>query len=158
MMLQTKRIYQQYVRHEVEPEDEFRGGYPEWALLDKIADTWVVRLGFVAGYAAFYIVFAPSFWWYLLLPVDCLMGPVQGAIVNWCGHKYGYVNFDNKDYSKNTVPWDFFLFGELFQNNHHKSPDSPNFAKRWFEIDPVYPVVRILGYLGVIKLSKAPAR
>ena len=28
------------------------------------------------------------------LPVHFLMGPIHGAIVNWCGHKYGYRNFD----------------------------------------------------------------
>ena len=60
------------------------------------------------------------------------MGPLHGAIVNWCGHKYGYANFDNQDKSKNTTPVDFLMLGELFQNNHHKFPNSPNFAKKWF--------------------------
>ena len=157
MMMQTKNMYVQYATHKIEPEDAFKGGYPEWPLLDKIADTWIVRLAFAAGYIAFYVAFAPSFWWFLLLPVEFLMGPVQGAIVNWCGHKYGYANYDNNDYSKNTLPWDFFLLGELFQNNHHKSANSPNFAKRWFEIDPTFPVLILLHHIGVIKLRKVPA-
>jgi stearoyl-CoA desaturase (delta-9 desaturase) len=82
------------------------------------------------------------------------MGPIHGAIVNWCGHKYGYSNFDNKDQSKNTTPFDFLMLGELFQNNHHKYPNSPNFAKRWFEIDPVYPFMRFLHWVRIIKLRK----
>jgi len=158
MMMQTKNLYQGYATRKNEPEEAFRGGYPEWAILDKIADMWMVRLLFAVGYIAFYVAFAPSAWWFLLLPVEFLMGPIHGAIVNWCGHKYGYTNFNNKDYSKNTVPWDFFLLGELFQNNHHKSPNSPNFAKKWFEIDPTYPVVMALHYLGVIKLRKVPVK
>jgi len=158
MMVQTKNMYVQYVTRKVEPEEAFRGGYPEWPALDKIADMWIVRLAFAAGYIAFYIAFAPSFWWYLLLPIEFLMGPVQGAIVNWCGHKYGYSSYDNDDHSKNTVPWDFFLMGELFQNNHHKSANSVNFAKKWWEIDPTYPVIMTLHYLGVIKLRKVPAK
>ena len=82
------------------------------------------------------------------------MGPIHGGIVNWCGHKYGYSNFDNKDKSKNTTPFDFLMLGELFQNNHHKYPNSPNFAKKWFEFDPVYPFMRLLHWVGIIKLRK----
>lgn len=156
MMIQTKNMYVDYATHKVQPEKAFDGDYPEWPALDKIADMWIVRLLFAAGYIAFYVAFAPSYWWFLLLPIEFLMGPVQGAIVNWCGHKYGYSNFDNEDHSKNTLPWDFLLLGELFQNNHHKSANSPNFAKRWFEIDPTYPVVRFLHFVGIIKLRKVP--
>lgn len=156
MMIQTKNLYRQLAKREIEPEETFRDGYPEWPALDRFADLWIVRLSFVACYTAIYIAYAPSAWWFLLLPVQCLMGPVHGAIVNWCGHKYGYANYDNKDFSKNTVPWDFFLLGELFQNNHHKSPDSPNFAAKWYEIDPTYPVVKALSYLGIIKMNKDP--
>jgi stearoyl-CoA desaturase (delta-9 desaturase) len=91
------------------------------------------------------------------LPIQWFIGPVQGAIVNWCGHKYGYSNFDNNDKSKNTLPMDFFLLGELFQNNHHKSPNSPNFAKRWFEFDPVFPVMLLLSKVGIIKMRRVRA-
>lgn len=156
MMIQTKNLYTAYLQHKIEPEEAFRGNYPEWPFMDRLADSWLMRLTFSAGYIAFYIAFAPSLWWFLLLPVEFLISPVQGAIVNWCGHKYGYQNFENGDRSKNSTPFDIFLLGELFQNNHHKSPNSPNFAKRWFEFDPTYPVMRILHSLGIIKLRKVP--
>ena len=78
------------------------------------------------------------------------MGPIHGAIVNWCGHRYGYKNFDNGDQSRNTLILDFLTVGELFQNNHHKFGQSPNFAVRWFEIDPTYQVMRVLAWLGII--------
>lgn len=158
MMIQTKNMYVAYVKRQVQPEPAFEGNYPEWPLVDKIADSWLVRIAFAAGYIAFYVAFAPSLWWFLLLPVEFFIGPVQGAIVNWCGHKYGYENFDNGDKSKNSTPLDLFLLGELFQNNHHKSPNSPNFAKKWFEFDPTYPVMRLLNSLGIIKLRKVPVK
>ena len=57
------------------------------------------------------------------------MGPVHGAIVNWAGHKIGYRNYDSDDNSKNTLVFDVLTMGELFQNNHHKWGQAPNFAR-----------------------------
>ena len=57
--------------------------------------------------------------------------------------------------SRNTLPFDFLTAGELFQNNHHKFPMSPNFAARWFEIDTTYQVMRLLQRLGIIDMSGA---
>jgi stearoyl-CoA desaturase (delta-9 desaturase) len=80
------------------------------------------------------------------------MGPVHGAIVNWCGHMYGYSNFDNNDKSKNSLIFDFLMGGELFQNNHHHAGARPNFASKWWEFDPVYPVIKFMNWIGIIKL------
>jgi len=118
----------------------------------------LTRLAFALSYIGFYVAFAPSFWWYLLLPIHFLMGPVQGAVVNWCGHKYGYSNFNNGDHSRNSSPWGIILLGELFQNNHHKFKDSPNFAKKWFELDPTYPVMKVMNWVGIIKMKGAKVK
>jgi stearoyl-CoA desaturase (delta-9 desaturase) len=90
----------------------------------------------------------------ILLPVHFFMGPIHGAIVNWCGHKYGYSNYDNADHSKNSLPIDVLLMGELMQNNHHKSPNNINFAKKWWEFDPTYPIIRLFHVVGIIKIRK----
>jgi stearoyl-CoA desaturase (delta-9 desaturase) len=81
------------------------------------------------------------------------MGAMHGAIVNWGGHRYGYRNFDLDDVSRNSLPVDFLTAGELYQNNHHKFPMSPNFAARWFEIDTTYQVMRLFNRLGIIRLK-----
>lgn len=154
MTMHTKDIYLNYAKFNVEPEEQFRGGYPEWKLLDKISDSWFVRLGFVALYILFYVQFATAWWMFLLLPIHFFMGPVHGAIVNWCGHKYGYSNFDNHDNSKNTLPIDFLMMGELFQNNHHKLPNDVNFAQKKFELDPSYLIIKALNFLKIIHLKK----
>lgn len=158
MTIQTKNMYVAFVKHQIEPEEAFKGNYPIWPALDKFGDSWFTRIFFVLAYTTFYIFFATNPFLYLLLPVQWFIGPVQGAIVNWCGHKYGYSNFDNKDHSKNTLPMDIFLLGELFQNNHHKSPNAPNFAKRWFEFDPTFPVMLLLNKLGIIKMRRVRAK
>jgi stearoyl-CoA desaturase (delta-9 desaturase) len=43
--------------------------------------------------------------------------------------------------------------GELFQNNHHKYPMSPDFAARWFEVDPTWQVMRLLAKARVIEIA-----
>jgi len=154
MMLHTKKIYFDFVSEKVVPEKAFRGDFPVWPLIDKISDMWLVRIGFGVLYFLFYFYFATSLWQYLLLPIHFLMGPVHGAIVNWCGHKYGYSNYENNDKSKNSLPIDFLMLGELFQNNHHKSPNNLNFSRKWFEFDPTFPVILALNAIGVIKIRK----
>lgn len=154
MMMHTKKRYEDYCAGRGQPEARFLGGYPEWPLVDDTLRTsWLATLGWVAFYTTFYVVFATSPWQFLLLPVHFLMGPVHGAIVNWCGHKYGYRNFNSADKSRNTLPVEVLCMGELFQNNHHKFGASPNFAARKFEIDPTWQVMRVLAKLGVIRIA-----
>lgn len=154
MTMRTKDIYLSYAKFKAEPEKPFRGKYPEWPLLDRISNWWSVRILFGAGYFLFYWYFATAWWQFLLLPIHFFMGPVHGAIVNWCGHKYGYSNYDNEDHSRNTLPVDFLLMGELMQNNHHKSPNSINFAKKWYEFDPTFPIILLLDRVRIIKLKR----
>jgi stearoyl-CoA desaturase (delta-9 desaturase) len=153
MMLKTKHEYDDFAYQRRQPEARFAGDYPEWAFIDKLGQNWAARLAWVGLYAWFYFAFATSPWLFLLLPVQAVVGPVHGAIVNWCGHKYGYQNFDNGDASRNTLFVDFLTAGELFQNNHHKFAMSPNFAARAWEFDPTYAVIRVLSACRIITLK-----
>lgn len=153
MMWDTKLRYDDFAYDKKEPEARFDGGVPEWNLIDRLAQNWGVRILWCALYVGFYVAFAPSIWWYLLLPAHFLMGPIHGAIVNWGGHKYGYQNFENGDASKNSLWWDFLTWGELFQNNHHKFGMAPKFAARWFEIDPAWYVIKLLNAVGIVRLA-----
>lgn len=157
MMYYTSKSYGEHVRRLKEPEHRFNGYCPEWTLVDRWGSTIVSRLCFIAFYTWFYITFATAWWMFLLLPIHFLMGPIHGAIVNWCGHKYGYSNFDNGDKSKNSTPFDFLMLGELFQNNHHRHPNKANFGAKWFEVDPVYPVMKVMHWIRIIKLRKPAA-
>lgn len=130
MMLHTRQIYNDLLNKRVTVEEKFDRNFPEYPVIDKIADSWYTRLFFAGCYIAFYVAFATSWWMFLLLPIHFFIGLIQGAIVNWAGHKYGYRNFDCRDQSKNTLLWDFLLMGELFQNNHHKAGAKPNFAAK----------------------------
>lgn len=155
MMWKTKERYNGILARKIEPEARFEGGYPTMPWLDRLADTWTSRVAWGVGYTLFYLYFAPHWAFLLLLPIHFLMGPIHGAIVNWGGHKYGYRNFEMEDESKNTLVFDFLTLGELFQNNHHKWGMAPNFAVRWFEVDPAYQVMRVLNAVGIIDMKGA---
>jgi stearoyl-CoA desaturase (delta-9 desaturase) len=155
MMWRTKTQYADLKYRRVAPEPRFDGGYPEWKIFDETLSGWTTSIAWGTLYALVYIAFATHWWVFLLLPFHWMLGPVHGAIVNWAGHKIGYRNYASDDNSKNTLVFDVLTMGELFQNNHHKWGQSPNFAVRWFEIDPTYQFVRVLGWLGAIDLSGA---
>lgn len=155
MIWRTKDYYYALVSHQVEPEARFDKNYPTWPKLERIAESSASRYLFAAGYILFYVFFATQWWMWLFLPIHFFMGPIQGAIVNWAGHKYGYTNFKDGDHSKNTLFIDFLLLGELFQNNHHHFAARSNFATRWWEFDPVYPIIRLLDTLGIVKIVRA---
>ena len=119
--------------------------------LDRFADSWITRVAFGSLYFFFYCYFAPNIYYFLLLPVHWFMGPIHGAIVNWCGHKYGYQNYDNKDFSKNTLFVDLLMMGELYQNNHHQNAKRKNFAHRWYEVDLTYVVMVFLEKVRILR-------
>jgi stearoyl-CoA desaturase (Delta-9 desaturase) len=154
MMHATYLRYHGILFRTIKPEARFEGNYPEWPTLERIGDSWISRVAWGTAYTLVYIAFAPHWAFFVLLPAHYMMGPIHGAIVNWAGHKIGYRNFEtgHGDKSRNTLMWDFLLLGELFQNNHHKYPMSATFAKRWFEIDPSYPVIRLMHFARIIRL------
>jgi stearoyl-CoA desaturase (delta-9 desaturase) len=155
MMLRTKFLYEGIKNRRIEVERRFEGGYPEWPLLDASTSSWSLSIAWAACYTLVYVALAPHAWLFLLLPFHWFMGPVHGMIVNWFGHRVGYRNFDASDRSRNTLVVDVLTMGELFQNNHHEFSQSPNFAVRWFEIDPGYLVMKGLAMAGVIDMTGA---
>jgi stearoyl-CoA desaturase (Delta-9 desaturase) len=155
MMWKTKTIYRDIANKKMVVEKRFTEGVPDWVAFDNFARSWPSRLFWGIAYTMVYVIFAPSPWFFLLLPVHFLMSPIHGAIINWFAHKYGYRNFEVGDTSKNFLPVDFLMMGESYHNNHHKHGSRPNFGGiRWHEIDPTYIVIKALNFLGVIQITK----
>lgn len=154
MMWKTKHIYNGILRNEIKVEKRFLKNLPKWDLGDKIGDFWPMRILWGAAYTVFYFNFATEWWMYLLLPIQYIMGPVHGAIINWFAHKYGYVSYKMPDTSKNLLPFDFLMLGESYHNNHHKFSSRPNFGVRWYEIDLAYPFIWLFNAVGIIKLAR----
>lgn len=154
LMWKTKKIYTDIDtgKHDVDPK--FAKNIPEWKIFDRFAHSRVSRIGWIIVYFIFYAFFATQWWMWLLFPITCLTGPVHGAIINYFAHKYGYRNFKTPDTSKNFLPVDILMLGESYHNNHHKLMARPNFGVRWFEIDPVYLIIKFLSWVKIIKLNQ----
>ncbi|SFW65119.1 acyl-CoA desaturase [Chitinophaga sancti] len=151
MMWHTRTVYQHILHQKMEVDERYSKNLPVWDGFDRFANGAFSRLLWVGLYILFFVVFATSPWQYLLLPIIISTGAFHGAIVNWFAHKYGYINFKLKNTSMNLLFVDVLMLGESYHNNHHKHPASINFGRRWFEIDPVYYIIRFLLYLNVIK-------
>jgi stearoyl-CoA desaturase (Delta-9 desaturase) len=154
MMWRTRTIYQDIIHHRMDVESRFTKNLPVWPAFDKFANGAFSRTMWVLLYILFFVLYAHSFWLYLLLPIIVSMGAVHGAIINWFAHKYGYINFNLKNTSMNLLFVDVLMLGESYHNNHHKHPSSINFGSRWYEIDPMYPVIRLFAWMRIITIAK----
>lgn len=154
MMWKTKTIYSAINKKKQIVDSRFTEGVPQWASFDKFASSWVSRLFWGVLYTMVYIQFAEFWWLWALLPIQFLLSPVHGAIINWFAHKYGYRNYEVGDTSRNFLPVDFLMMGESYHNNHHKHGNRPNFGGiRWHEVDPTYQIIKLLDKTGVIHLK-----
>ena len=153
MMWRTKNRYNNILRRKETVDPKLTAGVPHWPLMEKIGDNWMSRVAWGVLYSLFYIKFAPHWAFFLLLPIHYFMGPVHGAIINWFAHKYGYRNYKVTDTSKNFFPWDIVMMGEGLHNNHHANGGRPNFAVKWWEFDPSYPMIWIFNKLNIIKFT-----
>lgn len=152
MMWHTRKISLGIYEKTLDVEPRFLKNIPDWPFMDKIANSWASRLVWMALYISIYIMYAPSGWWYMLLPIHILMVPIHGMIINWFAHKYGSRNFEVRNTSTNLFKMDIFMMGEGYHNNHHKNPSATNFGFRWYELDPSYPIIRFLNWLKIIRI------
>jgi stearoyl-CoA desaturase (Delta-9 desaturase) len=152
MMWRTRNIYEDIYWRRMEVEDRFTKNLPDWPAFERWANSTFSRIVWALIYIGIFIWFATSPWLFLLLPVVLVMGAFHGAIINWFAHRYGCTNFRMRNTSHNLFSVDVLMLGESYHNNHHKNPSSINFGKRWHELDPVYPFIRILSWLHIIKL------
>ncbi|PQA56784.1 acyl-CoA desaturase [Siphonobacter curvatus] len=158
MMWKTYRVYSAIRTRSMDVDPKFTAGVPDWRAFDDFASHRYTRLVWGTLYTLFYIYFAPSWGWFLLLPVHFLMSPIHGAIINWFAHKIGYTTFKVNDTSRNLMPVDFLMMGEGFHNNHHTYGNRANFAYKWFEIDPSYQIMKLLNVVGIIQLPQEKGR
>lgn len=156
-MLATSKNFDDVAMRRVPVEPRFEGGYPSWPALERLGWWMPGQIAWGVFYAGIYVAFASTRWLWLLIPVHVLMGLLQGMLVNWCGHRYGYRNYDTRDRSTNALCVDLLMLGDMQQNNHHRQPMRPSTAVKWFELDVVGLVVRGLIAVGIAKSRRFKA-
>jgi len=77
--------------------------------------------------------------------VPVFMVSVSQIAFNYFAHKHGYRNFDTRDRSTNNIYLWPFILGDAWHNNHHARADQVNTQVRWWELDPVAWLVKLIG-------------
>jgi stearoyl-CoA desaturase (delta-9 desaturase) len=104
----------------------------------------------------------------LMLVIDLLLfGPVgvvvwgvqmlwipfwAAGVINGVAHWWGYRNYNVKDTSRNLLPIDFWIGGEMLHNNHHGDGASAKFSKKWYEFDIGWQYIKILRFFRLAKV------
>ena len=81
---------------------------------------------------------------------------VLSSSINGLCHHAGYRNYDNT--ATNLRVLALLTGGEGLHNNHHGFPRSPKFSIRRSEVDPAWPVIRLLTGLGLARPGKTIAQ
>jgi stearoyl-CoA desaturase (Delta-9 desaturase) len=95
-----------------------------------------------------------GFWWGLLAAALHLFLYVfvLSSSINGLCHYIGYRNFDNTATNIKIVA--LLTGGEGLHNNHHGHPRSPKFSFRPHEVDPSWPVIKLLTGLKLARPYK----
>ena len=113
-------------------------------------------LGLVVGTAALCAVVGPfiGVWWALAAAgIHAVMYVfVLSSSINGLCHHVGYKNFPNT--ATNIRLLALLTGGEGLHNNHHGYPRSPKFSWRATEIDPAWPLIKLLIALKLAKPYK----
>ncbi len=157
MMWRTRNTYMRIFERITPVDPKFSKELPDWNTFDRFASNGWIRIAWVVIYVAIYILLGAPWWLFPLILIHAVMGPFHGVIINWFAHSVGYINFKMKDTSRNLFPVDLIMLGEGLHNNHHKHAGRANFGWKKYEVDPVYPVIRMLDLFKVIKLRKVVA-
>ncbi len=154
MMWRTRNTYMRLFQRVTPVDAKFTKELPDWKAFDDFACNGWVRLAWIFVYIGVYILLGAPWWLYPLIIVHAAMGPFHGVIINWFAHTVGYVNFKMKDTSRNLFPIDLLMWGEGLHNNHHKHSGRANFGWKKYEFDPLYPIIRMMDVMKMIKLRR----
>lgn len=88
----------------------------------------------------FYDIHFLVYGWFVPIIILHLM---ISSFIYW-GHDLGYSTHTTKDKSKNFWFFGLFFFGEGWHNNHHKNPKDYSLGEKWWELDPVAWIIRLV--------------
>ena len=138
-------------RREANNELTLRKYTPDYKedVVDKIP---VGSYGALIGLVIFILMFGWA-WGIGLFAFQAVAYVLLNSSINSVCHMIGYKNFDN---TATNIQWVALITGgEGLHNNHHEFPSSARMAAKRREIDPAWPVIRLLEMLGLAELNRA---
>jgi stearoyl-CoA desaturase (delta-9 desaturase) len=87
-------------------------------------------------------------WGVLLRIVLVLHGTL---LVNSAAHRWGGRRHDALDDARNNAVVAVTALGEGWHHNHHARPSAANHGHAWWELDPTFALIRLLGALGLAR-------
>ena len=132
--------------------DQFGVGTPDDWIERKVYSAHS-RLGILIMLVVDLLLFGP--WGLVVWGIQMIWIPCWAAgVVNGIAHWWGYRNGETKDRSRNIVPVDIIVGGELLHNNHHLDPANPKLSRRWFEFDVGWMWFKIFEIFNLAKIRK----
>jgi stearoyl-CoA desaturase (delta-9 desaturase) len=119
------------------------GVFPEIRLLDRLY--WLPPLLFALVCAL--ARGGPGVVWGFCVPTFLLSHATFA--INTVNHMLGSRRFDTPDDSRNNVVTALLTLGEGWHNNHHRYQRAARNGFYWWELDPTYYLIRLLGLLRV---------
>lgn len=120
-------------------------------------DRHVFRHGLVGlglGVVLFVYLLGPL-WGGLAFAAQAVVYVFLNAVINGAGHAIGYQTFENTATNLRSVA--LITAGEGLHNNHHAFPTSARFSLRRWELDPAWPLIRLLTWVRLARpLHVAP--
>jgi stearoyl-CoA desaturase (delta-9 desaturase) len=108
---------------------------------------WVPLVGMGVVLLAFGGI--PLFLWGIAIRI--VFGLHATWLVNSATHMWGSRRFNTRDDSRNNWWVALITFGEGWHNNHHAHPTSARHGLAWYEFDPSWLLLRVLGKFGIAK-------
>jgi fatty-acid desaturase len=78
-------------------------------------------------------------------------------LVNSASHMFGYRSYQTTDLSRNNWWVALLTWGEGWHNNHHAFQFSARHGLRWFEVDVIWWMIRLLASVGLAVDIKVPS-
>lgn len=103
------------------------------------------------------VQFAASIWLWGVVVRTVIVWHITWS-VNSFAHVFGYQNYDTGDHSRNNIWVAIATSGEGWHNNHHSEPSSACNQRRWWEIDLIYYLLRLLVLAGLAWDVQMPTR
>jgi len=111
-------------------------------------------LGLGLGLLVFALLLGPL-WGGLAFATQAVVYIFFNAVINGAGHAVGYRTFENTATNMRLVA--LLTAGEGLHNNHHAYPTSARFSLCRWELDPSWPLIRLLTWVRLARpLHLAP--